>query len=161
MPLLDFIKTISPACHKVTELSFEQLKRECNVFRGVLKEFSIEQDKLYEKTRNKMTKQEIAGKKVIKIKKGNKMRQMTIFVLTLTRAKILKQIYLVAVTAGYSRTAVAYRFSSRDAIDRCHRKRMTTYRQASLTLLRFENNLTWNISFQQLLVKWNSKPDDW
>ena len=45
VPLFDFIKTIPAVCHKVTEFSLEQLKSECSVFRGVLKEFSETQDK--------------------------------------------------------------------------------------------------------------------
>ena len=66
VPLLDFIKTIPAVRHKVTDLRFEQLTSECNVFRSVLKEFSIEQDKLYERARQEMMKQEAVGKKDIK-----------------------------------------------------------------------------------------------
>ena len=92
---------IPPARHKVTDLPSEQLKSKCNMFCSVLKEFSIEQDKLYERACQEMMKQEAVGKKVTKVKK-DKMTQMTIFVLALTGAEILKQIYLVAVTAGFS-----------------------------------------------------------
>ena len=158
VPLFDFIKTIPAVCHKVTEFSFEQLKSECSVFRGVLKEFSETQDKLYEKALEENLRQEAMGKKVVKVKKEDKMTQTTRFVLTLAGAEILKQIYLVAVTAGYSSSVVECGFSARNRIDTCHRRRMTPYRQANLTLLHFENTLTRNITFEQFLVKWNSKP---
>ena len=75
VPLLGFIKTIPAACHKVTDLSFEQLNSECNVFRSVLKEFSIEQDKLYERARQEMMKQETVGRKVTKVKKEDKIHR--------------------------------------------------------------------------------------
>ena len=158
VPLFDFIKTIPAVCHKVTEFSLEQLKSECSVFRGVLKEFSETQDKLYEKALEENLRQEAMGKKVVKVKKEDKMTQTTRFVLTLAGAEILKQIYLVAVTAGYSSSVVECGFSARNRIDTCHRRRMTPYRQANLTLLHFENTLTRNITFEQFLVKWNSKP---
>ena len=86
------------------------------------------------------------------------MTQTTRFVLTLAGTEILKQIYLVAVTAGYSSSVVECGFSARNRIDTCHRMRMTPYRQANLTLLHFENTLTRNITYEQFLVKWNSKP---
>ena len=158
VPLFDFIKTIPAVCHKVTEFSLEQLKSECSVFRGVLKEFSETQDKLYEKALEENLRQEAMGEKVVKVKKEDKMTQTTRFVLTLAGAEILKQIYLVAVTAGYSSSVVECGFSARNRIDTCHRRRMTPYRQANLTLLHFENTLTRNITFEQFLVKWNSKP---
>ena len=140
------------------EFSFEQLKSECSVFHGVLKEFSETQDKLYEKALEDNLRQEAMGKKVAKVKKEDKMTQTTRFVLTLTGAEILKQIYLAAVTAGYSSSVVECGFSARNRIDTCHRMRMTPYREANLTLLHFENTLTRNITFEQFLVKWNSKP---
>ena len=155
VPLLDFIKTIPAACHKVTDLSFEQLNSECNMFRSVLKKFSIKQNKLYERAYQEMMKQETVGKKVTKVKKEDKMIK---FVLTLTGADILKPIYLVAVTTGYSSSVVECGFSACNRIDTCHRRRMTPYRQANLTLLHFENKLTRNISFEQFLLKWNTKP---
>ena len=158
VPLLDFIKTIPAVCHKVAEVSFEQLKSECNVFRRVMKEFSDKQDKLHEKALEQNLKQEAMGKKVVKVKKEDKMTPMTRFVLTLAGAEIIKHIYLAAVTAGYSSSVVECGFSARNRIDTCHRRRMTPYRQANLTLLHFENTLTRNITFEQFLVKWNSKP---
>ena len=158
VPLLDFIKRIPAVCHKVTDLSFQRLKSECNVFRSVLKEFSNKQEDLYEKALEESVQQESVGKKVVKVKKEDKMTQMTRFVLTLTGAEILKQMYLVAVTAGYSSSVVECGFSVHNRFDTCHRRRMTPYRQANLTLLHFENTLTRNITFEQFLVKWNSKP---
>jgi hypothetical protein len=41
------------------------------------------------------------------------MTQMTRFVLALAGAEIIKQIYLVAVIAGYSSSVVEYGFSAR------------------------------------------------
>ena len=123
VPLFDFIKTIPAVCHKVTEFSFEQLKSECSVFRGVLKEFSETQDKLYEKALEDNLRQE----PMAKVKKEDKMTQTTRFVLTLAGAEILKQIYLVAVTAGYSSSVVECGFSARNRIGTCHRMRMTSY----------------------------------
>ena len=95
VPLLDFIKTI---LHKVAEVSFQQLKSECNVFRSVMKECNDKQDKLHENALEQNLKQAM-GKKVVKVKKEDKMTQITRFVLTLDGAEIIKQIYLVAVTA--------------------------------------------------------------
>ena len=73
---------------------------------------------------------------------------MTKFVLTLTVVEIL--------TAGYSSSVVECGFSARNRIDMYHRRRMAPYRQASSTLLHFENKLARNISFE-FLVKWNRK----
>ena len=78
VPLLDFIKTIPAVCHKVEEVSFEQLKSECNIFRRVMKEFSDKQDKLHEKALEQNLKQEAMGKKVVKVKKEDKMTQVTV-----------------------------------------------------------------------------------
>lgn len=158
IPLLDYIKTIPLVRQKIEELSFQQLECECNVFRSVLKAFSDKQDQLFEMALQKKMKDEAMGRKVEEVKKEDKMTQMTQFVLTLVGAEILKQIYLVAVTAGYSSSVVECGFSALNRIDTCHRRRMTPYRQASLTLLHFENALTRSISFEQFLVKWNSKP---
>jgi hypothetical protein len=45
-------------CHKVAEVSFEQLESECNIFRRVVtKEFSDKQDKLHEKALKENLKQ--------------------------------------------------------------------------------------------------------
>ena len=80
VPLLDFIKTIPDVCQKMAEVSFEQLKSECNIFRKVMKEFSDKQDKLHEKALEENLKQEAMGKKVVTVKKEDKMTQMTRFV---------------------------------------------------------------------------------
>ena len=45
-PMLNFVQTIPVVSRKVEDLSFDQLKSECNVFRSVLREFSNEQDRL-------------------------------------------------------------------------------------------------------------------
>ena len=47
-PKLNFIQTIPVVSRKVEDLSFDQLKSECNVFRSVLREFSNERDRLAE-----------------------------------------------------------------------------------------------------------------
>ena len=47
-PMLNLIQTIPVVSWKVEDLSFDQLKSECNVFRSMLKEFSDEQDRLAE-----------------------------------------------------------------------------------------------------------------
>ena len=80
----------------------------------------------------------------------SKMTQMTQFVLTLTWADILRQMYLVAVTAGYSRSVVEYVFSALNRIDMCHRRKMTPCRETGLTLLHFENAIARAITFEHL-----------
>ena len=84
--------------------------------------------------------------------------RMTQFVLTLTGADILQQMYLVAVTAGYSSSVVECVFSALNRIDTCHGRKMTPYRKTSLTLLHFENAIARAITFEQFLEKWNTKP---
>lgn len=159
-PLLDYIKTILVVIRKVEELSFDQLKSECDVFRSVLKDFSDRQNRLVElEFQKKKAENDAKGKKTKEPKKENKMAQITRFVLTLCGADILQQLYLVAVTAGYSSSVVECVFSALNRVDTCHRRRMTPYREASLTLLHFENTITKAITFEQFLVKWNNLED--
>ena len=158
-PLLDYAKTIPVVSRRVEELSFDQLKSECAVFRSVIMDFSDTQDRLAEaEFQKKKPENEAKGRMTKEEKKENKMTQLTQFVLTLTGADILQQLYLVAVTAGYSSSVVECVFSALNRIDTCHRRSMTPYRETSLTLLHFENTITRAITFKQFLVKWNAKP---
>lgn len=157
-PLLEYVKTIPVVSRKVEELSFDQLKSECDVFRSVIKDFSDRQDRLAELEFQKKKAENDAKGKPTKEPKENKMAQITQFVLTLSGAEIVQQLYLVAVTAGYSSSVVECVFSALNRVDTCHRRRMTPYRKSSLTLLHFENTFTRAITFEQFLMKWNTKP---
>lgn len=160
-PVLNFIQTIPVVSRNVEDLSFDQLKSECNVFRSVLREFSDEQDRLAEIESQKKAESpenDANGKGTNQPKKESKMTQMTQFVLTLSGANILQQMFLVAVTAGYSSSVVECVFSALNRIDTCHRQKMTPYRETGLTLLHFENAIARSITFEQFIEKWNTKP---
>ncbi|CAB4009397.1 Hypothetical predicted protein [Paramuricea clavata] len=117
-------------CSKLSYPKKKQGKRERSFQRFcVMKEFGDKQDKLHEKALEENLKQEAMGKKVEKSEKEDKMTQMTRFVLTLAGTEIIKQIYLVAVTAGYFSSVIECGFSARKRVDTCHRRRMTPYHQ--------------------------------
>jgi hypothetical protein len=157
-PLLDFVRTIPVVSRKVEDLSFEKLKCECEVFRSVILDFSNKQDTSAElQFQRKKSENDAKGKKT-ETPKVNKMTQITQFVSSLCGAEILQQMYLVAVTAGYSSSVVECVFSALNRVDTCHRRKMTPYRKTNLTLLHFENAITRDISFEQFLLKWNTKP---
>ena len=99
-------------------------------FGSVIREFSDEQDRLaeIESRKNAESAENDASKNsTTPPKKESKMMRMTQFVLTLTGADILQQMYLVAVTAGYSSSVVECVFSALNRIDMCHRRKMTPY----------------------------------
>ena len=122
------------------------------------KDFSERQDTLAEaELQKEKAKNDAKGKRTEK-PKVDKIKQITQFLLILCGAEVLQQLYLVAVTAGYSSSVVECVFSALNRVDTCHRRRMTPYRKSSLTLLHFENTITRGISFEQFLVKWNNKP---
>ena len=129
------------------------------VFRSVINEFSKNQDKLAEAEFQKEKAENDAKNKTTEKPNVEKVKQITQFVLTLSGAEVLQQLYLVAVTAGYSSSVVECVFSALNRVDTCHQRRMTPYRKSSLTgLLHFENAITRDISFERFLVKWNNKP---
>ena len=144
---------------KLKSLSYDKLKCECNVFRFVINEFSKNQDKLYSRSGvSKKKAKNDAKNKTTEKPNVDKVKQITQFVLTLSGAEVLQQLYLVAVTAGYSSSVVECVFSALNRVGTCHLRRMTPYRKSSLTLLHFENAITRDISFERFLVKWNNKP---
>lgn len=105
-PLLDFVKSIPIISQKIEDLSFDKLESECTVFRSVIQNFNERQDSLAEiEFQKKKAENDVKGKKTGK-PKLNKMTRTTQFVLTLCGAEVLQQMYLVAVTAGYSSSVV-------------------------------------------------------
>ena len=109
-------------------------------------------------SQKKKVENDAKGRSTKEPKKESKMTQMTRFALTLSGADILQQLFLVAVTAGYSSSVAECVFSALTRIDICHRQKMTPYRETCLTLLHFEKTITRSITFEQFLEKWNTKP---
>ena len=87
---------------KLKSLSYDKLKCECNVFRSVINECSKNQDKLAEAEFQKEKAKNDAKNKTTEKPNVDKVKQITQFVLTLSGAEVLQQLYLVAVTAGYT-----------------------------------------------------------
>ena len=144
-PLLRYALQIPAIRQKLpANVSQEQLNAECTVFRTMI---SDERDRLHR-----------VGRECKRKEKKNTMNGLTKYVMGLGGATILKQLYLVASTAGYSSSVVECCFSALNRIDTCHRRTMTPYREAELTLLHFENDLTRKISFEDFKKLWLSKP---
>ena len=143
--LFEYALEIPAVRRCIPDATHKKLDSECDVFREMLKQ---EFDRL-KAEREKCKKNE---------KKGNIMNGLTKYILELSGAKILQQLYLVAVTAGYSASVVECCFSAMNRIDTPHRRKMTPYREADLTLLHFENKLTRNIKFKDFKKLWLKKP---
>ena len=71
--------------------------------------------------------------------------------------RILNILYRVAITAGYSTSTAECVFSARKRVDTHCRRRLTPYRQGSLTVLHFEKAITRKITFEQFLNEWKKK----
>lgn len=72
--------------------------------------------------------------------------------------RVLRALYCCAITAGYSTSTAECVFSARKRVDTHCRRRLTPYRQGSLTVLHFEKEITRKINFEQFLIKWKRKP---
>ena len=71
--------------------------------------------------------------------------------------RILNILYRVAITAGYSTSTAECVFSARKRVDTHCRRRLTPYRQGSLTVLHFEKAITRKITYEQFLNEWKRK----
>ena len=68
--------------------------------------------------------------------------------------RVLKVLFQVAITAGYSTSTAECVFSARARIDTPSRRRLTPYKQGNLTLLHFESGLTSKITFEDFVAVW-------
>lgn len=68
--------------------------------------------------------------------------------------RVLKVLFQVATTAGFSTSTVEAVFSARARIDTPSRRRLTPYKQGNLTLLHFERRLTRSVTFDDFLSTW-------
>ena len=72
--------------------------------------------------------------------------------------RILRILYHVAITAGYSTSTAECVFSARKRIDTHCRRKLTPYKQGGLTVLHFEKSITGSITFEEFLNEWKKKP---
>ena len=68
--------------------------------------------------------------------------------------RVIKVLFQVAITAGYSTSTAECVFSARARIDTPSRRRLTPYKQGNLTLLHFESGLTSKITFEDFVAVW-------
>ena len=71
--------------------------------------------------------------------------------------RILNNLFKVAVVAGYSVTTAECVFSARNRIDTPCRRRLTPYKQGTLTLIHFENTIVRDVRFLEFLSKFQAK----
>ena len=136
-PLFEYAKTI-PVIHKEymrLDLSEQDLKCECRIFKRVLEKKDFSQNGLIEFIN--------VAEYVIKN--------------YLESAPVLCTLYQVAITAGYSQTRVECLFSSLAMVDTPQRRSMLTKRECLLAYLSFESKTLFKIDFETFLSAWKTK----